>query len=297
MASLPPAFWLFRNLLVANSATDRALSFHLISNADIRVLMNSLGLFWAPLPGSLAFKIVLLVIAGGFLLYVTIIALATRTWKEEQRDMSLALIVLSASFAVSYMVFMVTYNTFVSPQADLDVRDLCPFFVFVNVLAVTAVYRAAAVRNRMLWVGFLAVLIPWATLNASQTISQAVQRRASGVGFSSRQWTSSATANYLRSSPADWVIYSNGIDVINFLTGRDALRIPAKADPVKGSPNPRFDQEIKVVRDEVRQHRAVVVHFDNVDWRWYLPTRSELEDRYQFPVMTELPDGVIYGIK
>ncbi len=296
VASLPLALWFVRNLLVANSATERALSFHLISKADILVMMNSLALFWVPFPGSLVFKIVLLAIAGGFLLYVTIIALATRKWKQQERDISLAMIVLSASFAVSYVVFMLTYNTFVSPQADLDVRDLCPFFVFLNVLAVTAVYRAAAVR-RMLWIGFLAVLVPWATLNASDTISRVAERRANGVRFSSREWTSSATVNYLRSSPADWVVYSNGIDLINFLTGRDALRIPAKADPVKGSLNLRFDQEIESVRDEVRQHRAIVVYFDNVDWRWYLPTRSELEDRYQFPVMTELPDGVIYGVK
>ena len=45
------------------------------------------------------------------------------------------------------------------------------------------------------------------------------------------------------------------------------------------------------------QNRAVVVYLDKINWRWYLPSKDELANVYQLPVLVRLDDGVIYGIK
>ena len=52
---------------------------------------------------------------------------------------------------------------------------------------------------------------------------------------------------------------------------------------------------MNTLRSELMQNRAVVVYLDKITWRWYLPTKDELENVYQLPVLIRLNDGVIYG--
>ena len=51
------------------------------------------------------------------------------------------------------------------------------------------------------------------------------------------------------------------------------------------------------MRNELMQNGALVVYLDKITWRWYLPSKDELENVYKLPVLVRLEDGVIYGIK
>ena len=73
--------------------------------------------------------------------------------------------------------------------------------------------------------------------------------------------------------------------------------MPAKVDPVSGKNNPEFEREINSVRNELMQNQAVVVYLDKITWRWYLPSKDELENVYRLPVLVRFDDGVVYGIK
>jgi hypothetical protein len=91
--------------------------------------------------------------------------------------------------------------------------------------------------------------------------------------------------------------YSNGIDAIYFLTRKEALRIPPKIDRISGKNNPEFERDLNAMRNDLTQNRAVVLYLDKITWRWYLPSKDELENVYKLPILARLKDGVIYGTK
>jgi hypothetical protein len=134
-------------------------------------------------------------------------------------------------------------------------------------------------------------------MNAKHAASFASARHSDGSGFGSRAWAGSKTIEYLKNSSAVRTTYSNGIDAVYFLTKKEALRIPAKIDPTTGKSNLDFEREINSMRFELLQNRAVLVYLDKITWRWYLPTKDELNNVYKLPVLSQLDDGTIYGIE
>jgi hypothetical protein len=127
--------------------------------------------------------------------------------------------------------------------------------------------------------------------------SSAVHRHDNGSGYTSREWFGSESIEYARTLSEAKTTYSNGVDAIYLLTSKHAVRIPAKVDPTRGKSNVEFDQDISAMRNELMQNRALVVYLDKITWRWYLPSKDELENVYKLPVLDRLEDGVIYGIK
>ena len=51
------------------------------------------------------------------------------------------------------------------------------------------------------------------------------------------------------------------------------------------------------LNNDVMQNRAVIVLFDSITWRYYLPRPEELRDTYKLPVMLRLNDGAVYGLQ
>jgi hypothetical protein len=82
-------------------------------------------------------------------------------------------------------------------------------------------------------------------VNFVHTASFAAQRHRDGNGFTSREWTDSETIHYLESLPESRPLFSNGADVTHFLTGKNALRLPAKVDPTNGKQNAELELEMK----------------------------------------------------
>jgi len=52
---------------------------------------------------------------------------------------------------------------------------------------------------------------------------------------------------------------------------------------------------MKALREDLNKNHALIIYFDRVTWRWYLPNRNELEEIYKLPVVTRFADGVVYG--
>ena len=101
---------------------------------------------------------------------------------------------------------------------------------------------------------------------------------------------------FAQSLPPDVVVYSNGADVFYVYAKREASRLPAKFDPMQARVNPLFEPQIAALKGELAANRALLIYFDRVDWRWYLPSRTELEGLYQLPVLMRFEDGVVYGL-
>jgi hypothetical protein len=204
----------------------------------------------------------------------------------------------AAIFVTTYLLFVFAYNSLTNPTVDLGSRVLLPTFVFGIILVVSLMYRLSRWgKRRTLWRGFLVLAVALVFVNARQAVSFAVQRHSAGSGFTGRVWAGSESIEYVKTLSPTRTTYSNGVDVIYCLTGREALRIPARFDSTAGKNNPAFERDINAMREDVTQNGAIVIYLDKITWRWYLPSKDELENVYKLPILVRLEDGVIYGNK
>jgi len=297
IGTLPLGVWLIRNLLVANSATHRSMAFHPLGRSDIGNLIHSFQLFWLPVTVNVYVETGLLFLVGGGLFWGVFQVLRDCRPQKRILSMTAGAVILSAGTIVTYLAFLVAYNSLVDPAVDSGSRVLAPVYILAIILMSIVVYRLGLGDRKQLRWGFLALSIVLISINGVRAFSFARERRANGTGFTSRGWVASKSIEYVRTLPEPKTIYSNGIDAIHFLATKQALRIPAKTDPTGGKTNPEFDGQINALRNELMQNRAVVVYLDRITWRWYLPSKDELENVYRLPILVRLDDGVVYGIK
>ena len=294
----PLSAWLLRNILVADSAVNRSLAFHPLGIADFKTLVNSLLIFWTPFAGNKYVKL-LVMFPGGVLVILGVLLLKGKDpGREKSANLNSAAHLVAALFITTYLLFLVGYNSLTNPAVDLGSRLLLPVYVFGIILVISVAYKLSKFGNHtLLWRGFLVLSFALVSVNARDAISFVIQRHENGAGFTSREWAGSPSVAYVRSLSENRSTYSNGIDALFVLTGKEALRIPAKFDPTGGKNNADFERDIKAMRNKLTQNRAVVVYLDKITWRWYLPSKDELENVYKLPVLDRLDDGVIYGIK
>ena len=293
IALLPLAGWVIRNRLIAGSSTGRTLGVHFIGLAEARTFVDSLMLLITPyaLPGLV--KLLLLTIAAAVIVYSLWMGL-----RGETRPANRYLRFTSAVMVATYAIFLAAYNSFANPAVDLGPRVALPVYVFGMILVFSLVEWESAVGKRLtlFWcvillssVLFIANLRP-----AAYWISY---RHREGEGFTSRAWKDSETVKFLKALPAQTVIYSNAADACYVVTKREVLRLPAKFDSTTGRDNADFGTQMEALRDGLNNNHALLIYFDRVNWRWYLPSRVELEESYKLPIATRLADGVIYGVQ
>ncbi|MCP4688991.1 MAG: hypothetical protein GY859_13135 [Desulfobacterales bacterium] len=72
--------------------------------------------------------------------------------------------------------------------------------------------------------------------------------------------------------------------------------IPKKVNPGTRERNKKFEEQLRRMLRECGEEKAFVAHFDAITWRWYLPTRDELEFKWGLPVLRRFKDGGVFAI-
>lgn len=295
---LPLAAWLLHNLVVADSTANRSIAFHLMGFSDIRTLIDSLLVLAAPFVGNFYLKMILFFLVLGLVFSGMALALKDTARREEVTNITAGTQMLAALFVTSYLLFLFAYNSLTNPAVDLGSRVLAPAFVFGIILVISVVHRLSRFLHlTSLWRVFLVLTFALISVNGHYAVSFAVQRHRNGSGFTSRTWADSESIEYAKALSPARTIYSNGVDAIYSRIGREALRIPAKFDPTGGKNNAEFEQDLNLMREDLMQNRAVVLYLDKITWRWYQPSKDELEHVYKLPVLVRLEDGVVYGTR
>jgi hypothetical protein len=293
----PLALWLLRNRLVADSATNRSLAFHPLEHSDFNAMGNALVELWVPFSSSAYIKIIFLFFGACLVLTGIVMAFKSRRCEQSEK-INAAMQMFTAVFITTYLLFLCAYNSFMDPAVDLSTRVLSPVYAPAIILVICVTYKLSRLGTRVpLWRGFLVLSFALIVIKAKHAVAFAAERHNDGSGYASRAWAGSRSIEYLRNSSQVRTLYSNGIDAVYFLTKKKALRIPAKIDPTTGKRNLDFERDINSMRNELFQNRAVLVYLDKVTWRWYLPTKDELNYVYKLPILIQLDDGTIYGIK
>jgi len=291
ISCIPMFVWMVRNILIDNGATDRNFIFHPVSMQEIHLGIGVL-LDWLHLPASSSGALLgicfILLIACGY--WATVFAA-----KEHSRN---RLLEISFFFVLLYIAFIVFSISFFDAHTPLDQRILYPAYVFFFI-GIVLMYHRIVQTFPQLWVR---IALPAAVLffciqqfPAQQYfLTKAIEN---GLGYASKQWVQSDTLHWLRKMPLATVIYTNGPDPITIFTGRASTMLPNHTNPGTRRKNEKFDAEFKQMQEVLCNEHGVIVYFQSVNWRWYLPTLHDLSEKLPLGLVYQGKDGVVVTVR
>lgn len=300
VGSLPVVFWTARNWLVASNATNRDFGFHPIGLEHLsEVVIVVLSWISIPLFSTTGVQVVLigLLVLGG-------LAILLGIWRE-RRDAetlgmqnSLALPMLMLSTMVVYFLMLFATISFLDDQTQVDSRILAPVYVALMLLGVSFSNkllgrRETGKRSQGL---LLAVALIFLSLQAMRTWPWLSLTYRDGVGYASRQWAESEIVRRVKLLEPLTPLFSNAPDVLYTLVGRPARMIPRKVNPDTRRVNHEYQPQLAQMKRNMKTANGVLVYFDQVRWRWYLPDRKELEEAIGVRSLYGGADGSIYSV-
>ena len=296
VAGAPLAVWVWRNLQQAGTATNRSLAFHPVGLMHLKTFITTLHDLALPLAAPGWLKALHLMAALALCLIAAVSLRRRAALKAAAVPRGLALGLVAVGFAVSYLLLLSASLSLFDAHTPVDARILLPAFLFLVLAGFGLACTLARARDgRVLGWAMLGLLGLCIAVNAGQALTQAKQIRRQGLWYASPAWRASATLAYVAGLPAELRLYSNGADVIRFITQREAVMLPVVTEPMTREPSPLRERELARVCREVQAREALVVYLDGVDWRWYMPEAQELATRCEIGVLKELADGVVYG--
>jgi len=298
IACVPLASWLLYNLSRAETATNRVLAFHPPGVPFARTIIANTSYFLLPVwEIPLWFKAFLFAVA----LTAAVLAVL-RLYKEtflsdEPVGVDTALPLVAVLFSAAYFAFLVvSISLFDAGTAREGQRIFFPVFLSMALASISVAWsQSREVGRSVLWWGFIGVVFVSVLANASRSVLFAADARKNGLGYNSVSWRNSSAIAAVKAFPESVDIYTNGHDVIPFLTGRKATMLPATYSGGTAQASREYRERLRAVCEAVADSGAAIVYFDAIDWRDYLPTREDLEVRCPLPVLARFKDGIIYG--
>lgn len=289
--------WAVGSKLLVGRAVGRDMWFY--GNADSDRWLSGLSVLSSYLlPSQIpqTIRILLLAMVIGAAVFVVISA-ARRNWGLPQPSRQDILILIFGFFSFFYLGFIIL-SILIEANLQLNSRYTLPFYVglvFVLVIA-GANFSGRANRPRLYRGLVVAGFAFFLAVNAFRSMTQTAEAYDEGVGFQSRAWKTSATVAAVAALPEDAVIFTNGSDSLNFLTGRSTRWLPYKSERRTGlesAENP-YEDQLRRLRQSLVEQKAYVVLFDAIDWRFYFPSEEELVKRANLKLVRSEADGRIY---
>jgi hypothetical protein len=118
-----------------------------------------------------------------------------------------------------------------------------------------------------------------------------------GRWYTGKQWQTSNILKIVRSLPQDIFLYSNGNDAIELLTRKKSFRIPAVENPGTVTKNMEFDSQLQAMVKKLKATNGVLVYFNLIKWRWYLPTSEYLYENLPLRIIYQGSDGAVFQVE
>jgi len=295
LSSVPMAVWLIRNILVTGVPTNRTTTFHPIGLAHLQGALDAVSswLFFPiePAPVRWLGFFLFLIVCG----YVWIQVTFGRTRQEKLSTLT-RLNLLLAIFIASYGLVIIFSLSFFDAYIPIDSRILSPLYPALLVLGIGAMNRFFAlnqpgVRVRLA-IGALGAIVFLSQLVGASSWLQLSY--GNGIGYAGQQWRESPLADRVRRLDRSVPVFTNSPDALYAVSERPTSGIPAKVNPQTQLPNESYRAELASLRSGLQERRGVLVYFNTVRWRWYLPAEAELAQELGLHLVARVEDGAIY---
>jgi 4-amino-4-deoxy-L-arabinose transferase-like glycosyltransferase len=307
LALLPLAAWIVRNLITTGTAASRSFVVHRIGLYQARQFLTTMANFIFPVSKSgwleglqmetmLAVQLIPYGLFGVLILFTLAFLSRKKALKCYLDTASGSLTSLWLLFLVSYLIFLAISESTFDASTPLDERILLPAFLAITIVFISLIfYLAAALDKRLVWYGFILFMLILIFNNSTEALGVIKDMHKNGSGYTSVEWKNSKTIAAAALLPKELKIYSNGYDVIPFLTGRTVSMLPAVANLETSTAAQDYDHQLQGMCKEVEEGVAAVVYLNSIGWRGFLPSLEELDEKCTMPVLGRFVDGVIYG--
>lgn len=299
LACAPIAIFLVRNLLILGKTTDRNFAYHPLPVLDYikEIWANVLVSITAiKLPNHVGPAILGLIT---LFIFAQLIILVKRDFKDiDWRSTEIIMAAVCILFSIAYLLFLWISISFVDASTPVDARILMPMLIMM----ITGIFSilwfiTQELKKPTEWLSFLFLVSIFIGTNIPGTITSVKNLQNNGLGFNSLQWQDSESIAFIKSFPENARIFSNGADILGFLTGRDYLSIPKKLSPLTMGTNLNYNAEISAMCKDVIDEHAYLLFLDQLNYRKYLPSQADIELKCELPILKSLADGTVYGVE
>lgn len=294
--------WAIVSKLLAGHAVGREFAFY--GNADAgRVMqgLNSLTALLLPTEVPLPIRVALLfgILAATAWLWFRYSRALFRSIDAEMARCGRIVAPLYGFIALFYAAFMVL-AVHLEANLPLNGRYALPLYVTFVVAATVVVSerRHMPKRDKAIATALVLASFVFIASHAFRTVVRTKGAYEEGIDFASRSWASSPTIEAVRKLPRGVTIYSNGPEAIIYAARRAATIVPMKLDSRTGFDRPHnpYRKQLEAARQHLQRGNAYVVFVDDVDWRFYTATESELTQALGLRLVARLTDGRIYDL-
>jgi hypothetical protein len=288
--------WLVGDMLQGGKGTGREIAFLGNPTAETFVQgFNSLSAFLAPTMVAGPVRAFLLAFVAIALVVVTV-SYARRNRRQGETPPLATLPYVAVLFILCYVSFLV-FSVFVEANLPFQARYLVPIFV-ASVLVITVGMKGRAAPKSLARYARAAGVLAMALIaaNAARAAKQTWTLFHEGNFYAGPSWYTSPILQYVKTLDPRLAIYTNAPDAVTFLTGRASFWVPKKFDRRTGMDDPGqpFETQMAELGARLREGSAVVVHLDQVDFRFYLPGERELVGALDLEPLFRAEDGTVY---
>ncbi|WP_299080167.1 glycosyltransferase family 39 protein [uncultured Ruegeria sp.] len=284
--------------------TGLGREFGFLGNATIGILMQGANSIWVSFFPS---------VVPGFVKAAAALALigllAAVVWYGAERhvfamDVSqpnarlVAFPLISAVYIFGHFALLLL-SILIEPNLPLKPSYFAPVYVLIVVIgAQYSVMLREDGKTRaqaLLGTGLLVFGALVLASNVVRTGTLISNFRSEGIFFSGPQWFQSPLVSEINNLEPGVFVYTNAPDVVHLLTGKGTTWLPMKFDRRTGKEHPRrpYNKTLTEMREGLAQGKAVVAYFDEVTWRFYLPTQQELTEELNLKQVVQTTDGTL----
>jgi len=239
---------------------------------------------------SCALAVGLLLLAG--VRWASLKGIESGKWLQQPAGRVLC---LSALYCVAYGGLLIASISLLDASTPVDVRILSPLYPAILVGALCLVHEALRRRkgDGLLRSMLVVTAIALAGAQVARGAAWITSAHGSGLGYANVAWQRSEAVEYVRSLDPGRPIFSNRFDALYFLTGKPAIPIPRKANPITLRTEEGYAGDMLRMGRALEASDGVLVYFSTT--RWYMPSAAELQQELHVEPLLTFSDGVAYG--
>lgn len=276
-SSFPPAF------------QRREFSVHLVSFNHLKQLLHTVYSWVSPF--NLLNTIIVFVLAGLLLLKYKPAKIISQVLSYSLQN---RLVIFSLSAIFVYVSFIIFTVSFIDATVPLDNRIFFPVFPFALFTLHPILAKLLDGKLNLQRISIVLLLVILLAGHVKNTIAYWRDTSDHGQWYTSRDWKNSSAIQALNKYKG-YKIYTNGDDVAAFysnqMQGIDSL--PLIYSSVSKEHNKKFDVQMLELKHTLTKDPAIILFFDNIEYRTYYPDKTLLLNYFHDMKITRLKDGLI----
>ncbi|MES0863530.1 hypothetical protein ABLN87_14345 [Ruegeria sp. SCPT10] len=295
----PLMLWSYIESAAGGSGLGREFAF--LGNATWAILIQGANSIWVSFFPNVVpdvLKIAVSLVLIGLLIWIVWHETMTRvvTRAPDANNRCAAFPMLATVYIFGHFALLLL-SILIEPNLPLKPSYFAPVYVLLIIMGAHYCARFVMGDGLQRWTGLTLIGLGAMVLisNIARTGNLITEFREEGIFFAGPKWYQSPLAAEINKLDPETFVYSNAPDVVHLVTGYKTTWLPMKFNRRTGFEIPErpYAKTLGEMREGLANGTAVVAYFDDVTWRFYLPTQDELAQELNLTEVIRTTDGTL----